>query len=163
MKTNVLNSEVKVPTSKICSKCKEEKSLGKFHLNRSKKDGRSTYCSSCAKLYDKETKEKRALTTRKSQLRRNYGLSLEDYNRILLNQDNKCFICGRTPKQIKKKKMLAVDHDHETGEIRGLLCFNCNRNLVPFFEFEISRAERLLTYLTRKSSYGKIPEGVYNK
>jgi len=53
-----------------------------------------------------------------------YGLSVERYNEILENQDGRCAICKKLPGP--RLKRLAVDHDHKTGAVRGLLCFRCN-------------------------------------
>jgi hypothetical protein len=55
-------------------------------------------------------------------LKRMYGITAEQYDAMLLKQDNKCAICL----QEDKGKRLAVDHCHKTGRIRGLLCGNCN-------------------------------------
>jgi hypothetical protein len=59
---------------------------------------------------------------RKSHLKRTFGLTLEDYDRMLAEQGGGCAICGRLP----DKTALHVDHCHETGRVRGLLCFRCN-------------------------------------
>jgi len=58
-------------------------------------------------------------------LQRNYGISLADYDEALEAQDNGCAICGKT--EAEEGKRLAVDHNHETDQVRGLLCENCNR------------------------------------
>lgn len=55
-----------------------------------------------------------------------YGISLQEYNKIFENQNGCCAICGEPQKQ---QKALAVDHNHITGKIRGLLCPNCNRGI----------------------------------
>lgn len=63
-------------------------------------------------------------------LQKTYGISTEEYDRILEAQDGKCAICGRKP---TGKKRLAVDHDHKTGAVRGLLCAGegrCNEGLL---------------------------------
>lgn len=57
-------------------------------------------------------------------LKRLYGITLKDYQDLWDKQGGKCAVCGKT-----KKRTLAVDHDHKTGEIRGLLCDYCNRRL----------------------------------
>ncbi len=62
---------------------------------------------------------------RKSHLKRTFGLTLEDYDRMLAEQDGGCAICGDPP----GTTALHVDHCHETGEVRGLLCFRCNSAL----------------------------------
>jgi hypothetical protein len=62
---------------------------------------------------------------RKSYLKRTYGMTLEDYGHMLEAQGGVCAVCGRPPSEIS----LHVDHDHDTGRIRGLLCFRCNNAL----------------------------------
>ena len=56
-----------------------------------------------------------------------YGITQEYYNKMLVSQDNKCLICGMLDKDAPKG--LHIDHDHNTGKIRGLLCSNCNGSL----------------------------------
>jgi hypothetical protein len=67
-------------------------------------------------------------------LREKFGITPEEYQRILDVQGGVCFICRRRP----KKKRLAVDHDHETGAVRGLLCADnengCNRAVLGNLE-----------------------------
>jgi hypothetical protein len=55
-----------------------------------------------------------------------FGITLDDYKRILESQGNKCPVCG---KLATDEKYFDVDHNHETGEIRGILCSRCNRSL----------------------------------
>ena len=61
---------------------------------------------------------------RKYLLKRNFNMTLEEYDVLLEKQCNRCAICGKTPEENDRR--LAVDHDHETGEVRGLLCRSCN-------------------------------------
>lgn len=56
--------------------------------------------------------------------KRIYGISNEDYQRMFMNQNGCCAICGKH--QMQEKQALCVDHDHKTGKIRGLLCKRCN-------------------------------------
>jgi transposase InsO family protein len=60
-------------------------------------------------------------------LRRKYGLSQEDYDAMLLSQNGKCKICGKN--QSESVRMFHVDHDHSTGDVRGILCNRCNTSL----------------------------------
>ena len=62
-----------------------------------------------------------------SQLMRTYGITLQDYNAMFEEQDGRCAICG--VHQSELKRALAVDHDHGTGEVRGLLCQKCNAGI----------------------------------
>lgn len=66
---------------------------------------------------------------REGHLKRKYGITLEDYERMLEEQGGVCFICK---KPRPEDRTLHVDHDHATGEIRGLLCFRCNNALGDF-------------------------------
>jgi len=63
---------------------------------------------------------------------RQYGMTLDDYDEMLKKQNGGCAICGREP----SKRRLHVDHCHETGFVRGLLCFRCNFGLSYFGEDE---------------------------
>ena len=54
-----------------------------------------------------------------------YGISLKDYNRMLKEQGKLCALCGRHQEEFKNR--LAVDHNHKTGQVRGLVCFYCNK------------------------------------
>lgn len=60
---------------------------------------------------------------------RSYQLTPDDYDRLLKSQDGVCAICGKSP-----KGRLHIDHNHDTGEVRGLLCFRCNFGLSYFSE-----------------------------
>jgi hypothetical protein len=73
-----------------------------------------------------------------------YGITLAEYNAMLLAQGGVCAICEDAP----EKKRLAVDHDHETGELRGLLCFGCNIAIGHLKESK-DMLERTLAYMNR--------------
>lgn len=59
-------------------------------------------------------------------LRSKYGITLEDYGRLLINQGGGCAICHRSDAGVSDGRRLHVDHDHQTGRVRGLLCHSCN-------------------------------------
>lgn len=80
---------------------------------------------------------------RDSRLRRAYGISLKDYERILAEQGGRCAICGARP----RTKVLPVDHDKLTGKIRGLICYQCNHYLLRGCHEEIHILERAIEYL----------------
>lgn len=63
-------------------------------------------------------------------IRRMYGITLEQYNQLLALQGGGCAICGRT--QEPDGRRLAIDHCHTTGNVRGILCNNCNNGLGSF-------------------------------
>jgi hypothetical protein len=60
-------------------------------------------------------------------LKRKYGIGIKEYNRMFKAQGGVCAVCGRPP---KKGKNLHVDHDHYSGEVRGLLDYYCNRRII---------------------------------
>ena len=64
-------------------------------------------------------------------LRDSFGLSLDEYNRMFEAQQGKCAICNQPETQMRRGKLktLAVDHNHKSGAIRGLLCFDCNTGI----------------------------------
>lgn len=69
---------------------------------------------------------------REYELRSRYGISSEEYDRLLQEQGGACAICaGSCP----TGRRLAVDHDHETGRVRGLLCATCNQRLAWFEQY----------------------------
>lgn len=69
-----------------------------------------------------KNEKRHKLNNEKYRLKRNYNMTLEDYEKMKEKQNNKCLICNR-------KFKLLIDHNHKTGEIRGLLCAICNRNI----------------------------------
>jgi hypothetical protein len=71
-----------------------------------------------------------------------YGLTLDDFARMMADQGGGCWICFRPP----KKASLHVDHNHKTGAVRGLLCGMCNRKLIGIIERLQVPPERLLAY-----------------
>ena len=70
---------------------------------------------------------------RNNDLKSLFGITLEDYNRMLEAQNGVCAICGKeeteVDKRINKKRNVCVDHNHTTGKVRGLLCGKCNKML----------------------------------
>ena len=84
---------------------------------------------------------------------RQYGITLEQYNQMLIAQNNKCAICNQEEtKQLKGViQRLSVDHCHKTGKVRQLLCNRCNR-LLALANDSIQILENALTYL-RSSEY----------
>lgn len=77
-------------------------------------------------------KPERILRNRDIRLQREYGITLETYNALLVQQHERCAICGIHQTLLKKR--LAVDHDHRTNKVRGLLCEVCNRFVVMVLE-----------------------------
>lgn len=95
----------------------------------------STYFSEYAKSHPRESTPADLPKTRARHLRTKYGMTLEDYDRLLAGQDGRCAVCRCLPSEIRfhgRDPRLHVDHCHETNEIRGLLCPDCNMGLGKF-------------------------------
>jgi hypothetical protein len=118
--------QVVVPDGyKWCPECGAVKPLGDFPGNRSEPSGVMSYCKPCFNRKARESKEKVHGSTRNYHLRRRYGITVDDFDRMLAEQGGLCAICREAPAE-------HVDHDHATNRVRGLLCFNCNGALGQF-------------------------------
>lgn len=115
------------------------------------KDGLYPRCKECVSKYQKQryaldssVKARTLLSNRKRQLAR-YGLTVEDYDEMLRQQEGACAICKEPPSEGWK---LAVDHDHKTGKVRGLLCLGCNVT-VGYLEENPIRIQGCQAYLEK--------------
>lgn len=107
---------------------------------RTRGDGRVTHeCVQCKK----KRRVLRKPYDRKKYLTLTYGLTNEDYSIMLNDQNGVCGICEEDPGD----RRLSVDHDHQTGRIRGLLCRTCNAGLGMLKDSEqiLARATKYLT------------------
>lgn len=66
-------------------------------------------------------------------LRRNYGISFDERQEIIERQGGKCAICGKLPSGTRYNAVLHVDHDHDTGKFRGMVCPSCNQGMGKFY------------------------------
>jgi hypothetical protein len=108
-----------VEGKKRCRKCHTLKPIEEFYSDHSRSDNPMTHCITCDNKRSKSTN-----------LRLNYGITLEDYETLLLAQNGTCAICHEPETRrypTGRVSNLCVDHDHETGKIRGLLCHRCNQ------------------------------------
>ncbi|MBV9869531.1 MAG: endonuclease VII domain-containing protein [Frankiaceae bacterium] len=112
----------RVEGQKRCPKCGDYKPLEDFPRNRSTWDGLAAYCKPCHNAKGKETYTRLYGGTREYHLRRRYGIGQIEVDQMLEEQGGKCAICRRPDPE-------HVDHDHATGKVRGMLCFNCNQAL----------------------------------
>ena len=107
-------------------------------------------CVACTKQHEskRNAKPERKQAARKRQLKTRYGLNESDYNRLLVVQSTTCAICDRTlpTTLITGKRGVAVDHDHTTGKVRGLLCSSCN-NMLGHAKDNINTLLNAVTYL----------------
>ena len=133
-----------------CKKCKVSKSTDNFFKRKNYKDGFDTSCKSCrreiykkwynsekgqekTKKYSKEyySREDVRERQRRNRIEKTFNISYNDYEKMVIFQDNKCEICGN-PETDSRHKFLSIDHNHRTKEVRGLLCNLCNKALGLF-------------------------------
>ena len=158
---------------KTCKCCGESKHVAEYYGNPSGRDGTRPECKNCTrasrKRWYRENREreiarvlawqsdhpemvrarmdafraagKKKVSDRKSHLKRKYGLTLEGFEALLASQGGGCAICGKADAD-------NVDHDHETGQVRGILCWNCNI-AIGQFEDDADRVVAAAAYLDR--------------
>jgi hypothetical protein len=137
------------PRSKRCRQCGQDKPGAEFSKDRSKPDGRDTRCRECSaaamNAYRTAHPDRVAASKRRTHLKHyktkgrayrlkaKYGLTAAEYQELFDAQDGRCAICGeRASGRANNGAVhteLSVDHDHETGRVRALLCANCNKGL----------------------------------
>ena len=134
---------------KVCKVCNKEKPLSSYHKSKIHKLGCRNVCKLCRNKRQKITPEKRKESysyekNRNTKLKQTYGITYDDYLEMFNEQDGKCLICSRHQKDLKLA--LAVDHCHDTGMIRGLLCGNCNSGIGNLRD-DISLLKKAIEYL----------------
>ena len=117
------------PGHKYCRRCDTIKPLSEWHKNVRQSDGLTSYCKAC-----------RREIGRLGHLKRTFGLSPEDLASLIAAQGGTCAICDGPPQHI--------DHDHATGNVRGVLCGPCNMGLGQFAD-DPQRLIQAATYLRR--------------
>lgn len=139
---------------KTCKNCNVEKSLDEFYTHKRTRDGKGSWCKKCLiqktseKRKDPEQKELWKEYGRRSVLKKRYGITADEYDQMAIEQ-NGCAICGALECGGRgSTSRLAVDHDHVTGKIRGLLCNNCNNGLGRFKD-DVELLQKAITYLEK--------------
>jgi hypothetical protein len=158
---------------KRCKVCAESKPLTEFYAAAGTRDGYRLECKVCnlairaakcranplpareraaqcqhdnPERYQARQREyvetgKKSVANRKSHLKRKYGLTLGSFDELLASQGGGCAVCGRSGAD-------NVDHDHDTGQVRGILCFKCNV-AIGLIDEDSSRAHAAGNYLDR--------------
>jgi hypothetical protein len=140
--------------SKTCTSCKQSLPATRefFFADKSRPGGLYHRCKSCrARLrnldadrkWNKKWRASRREQLRDYDLKRRYGISLKEYSEMLAAQNGCCAVC-------KEQSDLVVDHCHETGKVRSLLCNSCNRSLGLLKE-DPTRIMRLADYARMKT------------
>jgi hypothetical protein len=124
---------------KRCPRCGTYKHFNDFPKNRASRDGLGTYCKPCHGVGVKKSVELHHGGHRPYLLKLRYGIDAAKAEALLRAQDGKCAVCGDPSPE-------HVDHDHLSGDVRGILCFNCNGALGRF-EDDPEIMERAIEYL----------------
>jgi hypothetical protein len=139
----------------VCEDCRNVSSV-RFYKTAKK-------CQNCAKQAWKKKKAKARAKNRKqnpdkhkikdfeADLMKNYGITIQKYQQMLVEQKGCCAICGKHESSFKRR--LHIDHDHTTGQVRALLCTRCNPGL-GYFEDSVEKLEMAITYLNKFKKLG---------
>lgn len=135
---------------KTCTKCKEVKVLDDFSPNKHLSRGRQSQCKACCAAQRRLTRTKQL---NKHNNLRKYGITTAEWQEMFDSQGGKCRLCGREHSENNKTTLLVVDHNHDTGQVRGLLCSWCNRGL-GFLQDNPELLKAAATYLEQEGHYG---------
>lgn len=129
--------------SKLCTSCGVEKPLDEFNKNRARSDGHQNYCKTCSSLAvqrsKRNSKKNQAHETKLKRLTF-YGLTPEDYELMVFEQNNKCPICRGEMEQPQ------IDYDPNTGVLMALLCNDC-RSAKTLLKNDLELIYRLSAYM----------------
>lgn len=111
-----------------CPDCQRVLALDEFVRNKNSKDGFGTYCRPCQNVRVDESRKRRHGCSRGYHLKRRYGIGADEVLAMMRQQFWCCPLCLT----VLTVQTAHVDHDHVTGEVRAILCFNCNGGLGQF-------------------------------
>jgi hypothetical protein len=114
---------------KKCNTCSEIKDINLFVKRNNRESGFQPYCKSC---HNKKTRKNYSSISMKNyDLKKKYGIDINDYEALFIKQNGCCKICKVhiSDANMKRKRNFCVDHCHKTNTIRGLLCDRCNRGI----------------------------------
>jgi hypothetical protein len=133
-----------LPQFKVCKICKLEKSLNDYYVRKDNGKHKPN-CKSCEN-------EKYSYVA----MRKKYGLTQADYDKMLSDQNGRCKICGSTGAassetsrrlyKTDKSPTLIIDHDHVTGKVRGLLCRLCN-TAIAYLKDDLQNFRNAMAYV----------------
>jgi hypothetical protein len=130
------------PTERRCPRCRASKPAAAFYNNAARADGLSIYCRLCTTQMRPTIEPEQSRAWR---YRREFGITIADYDRMFAQQGGRCAICRRADAAGKNGRF-HVDHDHKTGQVRALLCERCNRGL-GHYDDDPERLEAAARYL----------------
>lgn len=127
-------------THRICCKCKVEKPISQFKKSKRFAIGYGYVCKECHRKQSKL-----------SSIERNFGISITKFKSMEKAQGGTCAICGKKESRRRRGTVvrLAIDHNHKTGEIRGLLCTRCN-TAIGLFDDCPKLLKKAIAYLEQR-------------
>ena len=145
--------------TKKCIQCGSIKYLSLFHAccpTRTKEQDCKIYyskeCKSCRSLNDKANRHILREREFVNRLKSDYGITLDDYNKMYVEQEGKCDICKiqckKTGKKSERMTTFNIDHDHITGNVRALLCNRCNMVLGSVND-DVELFNKMVKYLNK--------------
>lgn len=119
--------------TKICTACDTEKSLDQYNKRAASADGLNGWCRPCVNAkslaWYRNNRERVKKNHREYMLRSQYGIGEAEFQHLLELQGGKCALCPVVFSLDGARRNLCVDHDHDTGQVRGLLCARCNTSI----------------------------------
>lgn len=135
-----------------CCLCDMYKSVDSFGKNKQGYEGLHFYCRDCVGENSRRQTENNALRQKTN----SYGISPKEYIELLEKHHHVCAICGKPETRIHQGVLaaLSIDHDHDTGKIRGLLCTRCNSAIGHFYE-DVEIMRKAIDYLNINGAQAK--------
>lgn len=149
-----------VDGGKVCNGCREWKHASEYHRRRNRRDGKAlgSRCKACVRiqndnevyrLRDRARYARNRESVLAQQREKKYGVSPDEYDDMITVQGGVCAVCQQ-PESARNRRgeirQLAVDHDHATGRVRGLLCALCNAGIGCFAD-DTDRLAAAVAYL----------------
>ena len=148
---------------KTCKKCNISKALSEFNKQKDTYDGLRSWCKDCFNLNSLEWRQENPEQSKQNvrewhdenvdydyrrtfSLKKRYGITQEDFERLHNQQNGLCALCSKPFKKIAR-----VEHCHTTGKVRGLVCDGCNLNIAYYEKFEKNPEliEKIVKYLEK--------------
>jgi hypothetical protein len=130
---------------KKCTKCKTTKPFSDFGKDKRTKDNLNRNCKKCATAYSIDWWKRNKDKKRNYNYLREYNITLDNVNALIIKQNNCCAICNNV---FKNSVDTCVDHCHNTKKVRGLLCNHCNR-AIGLFRESVKTMQNAINYLNK--------------
>jgi hypothetical protein len=133
---------VRFATKPLCPQCGETEPT-QFYRHKDTGRRSSAYCAKCHKQKCRDRYNAKSMLQRRAEKAISYGLTPQQYINMYEKQEGKCAICKQEP---STKRGLHIDHCHETGKVRGLLCHHCNVG-IGNFQHNVDLIKSAINYL----------------